>query len=386
MVQRKNKKREHLGEKHDSFIRLSKPYFGEIKEITSCIEDILESGYIIQGKYVAEFESLVAEYLGVKYAVAVSSGTSALHLSLIALGIGAGDGVIVPAYTFPATVNVIELVGAKPVLVDVDIETYNLKVKDISKFVSPKTKAVLPVHLFGNPADMEEISDVAKFYGLKIIEDAAGALGATYDGKKCGTFGEVGCFSFHPRKIISTGEGGIVATNNYEIAEKIRLLRNHGMRSDKYGRYDFFTVGFNYRMNELEAVLGINQMKKIHQILEERHKIYSIYFDLMRGIDEIEFQKSIPKSNPVWQAFVVRLKKHTNAELIEKLRAEGIEANIGTYAVHLLEFYKKKYNYKPDDFPNASELFTRSLALPFYNGITRREISKVVDVLRRHLL
>ncbi|MEM2001617.1 MAG: DegT/DnrJ/EryC1/StrS family aminotransferase [Thermoproteota archaeon] len=362
-------------------IRLSKPYLGDKQRLISLLEEALDSGFLVQGKYVAQFEQQIADYLGVKHAVAVSSGTAALHLALIALGIGPGDEVIVPAYTFPATANVVELVGARPVLVDVDLETYNIQVEQIEKALSPNTRAIIPVHLFGNPVNMDPIMEIAKRHNLWVVEDAAGALGSTYKGKKCGTIGHLGCFSFHPRKIITTGEGGMVVTDNDELANRIRILRNHGIQMDG-SQIDFIAAGFNYRMNELEAILGIIQMREIQRIITERQRLADLYMDALRGTVDIVFQKILPNCTTVWQAFVVRFKDRDRDSIIKILQNASIESNIGTYALHILKFYSKKYGYKPLDYPNALNLCSRSLALPFYNGMVHENVMQVVDTLR----
>jgi len=347
----------------------------------SLIEEVLDSGFLVQGRYVAQFEHRVADYLGVKHAIAVSSGTAALHLSLIALGIGLGDEVIVPAYTFPATANVVELIGTKPVLVDVDLETYNIQVEQIERAISTNTKAIIPVHLFGNPVDMDSIMEIARRHNLWVIEDAAGALGSTYKSQKCGTIGHLGCFSFHPRKIVTTGEGGMVVTNDDDIAEQVRSLRNHGMKVIRE-KVDFVTAGFNYRMNELEAVLGINQMREIQKIIAERQKLAKLYIDSLKDIPNIAFQKTLSEATTVWQAFVIRLKDRNIDPIWDILQGAGIQANIGTYALHLLKFYVDKYGYKLSDYPSAAELYMKSLALPFYNGMASESIKQVADTLR----
>ncbi len=366
-------------------IRLTRPFLGDKQSLMNLLEEVLDSGFLVQGKYVAQFEQQVAAYLGVKHAIAVSSGTAALHLSLLALGIGPGDEVIVPAYTFPATANVVELVGAKPVLVDVDLDTYNLLADQIEESITPKTKAIIPVHLFGNPADMDTILEMAKKHNLWVIEDAAGALGSTYKGRKCGAIGHLGCFSFHPRKIITTGEGGMVVTGNDELANRIRSLRNHGMQMI-VSHMDFITAGFNYRMNELEAVLGIIQVREIQRIISERQRLAELYINTLKSVPEIAFQKTLPNCTTVWQAFVVRFRDRDSGSILKLLRDAKHSFNIGTYALHLLHFYSTKYcNYKPSDYPNAAELYSKGLALPFYNGMVRENVMQVVDTLRRVL-
>lgn len=365
-------------------IRLAKPYLGDKKDLIVLLEEVLESGFLIQGKYVAQFEEKVAAYLGVKHAIAVSSGTAALHLALMTLGIGPGDEVIIPAYTFPATANMVEVTGAKPVLVDVDLETYNIDIGQTAEAISPNTKAIMPVHLFGNPADMDALMEVARKHNLSVIEDAAGAFGSIYKDKKCGTIGNLGCLSFHPRKIITTGEGGMVVTDDGDLATKVRSLRNHGMQTAS-PHPDFTAAGLNYRMNELEAVLGVVQMREIQTITDERQSLARLYTKSLNNIESIAFQKMLPDCETVWQAFVIRLKDRLTDSILNQLREAGIEANIGTYAIHLLQFYKNRYNFQPADFPNAKELYERSLALPFFNKMTIKEMNQVKEKLKQLL-
>jgi perosamine synthetase len=243
-------------------IRLSKPYIGDKAEVMAMLSEMLDSGFLTQGKHVWQLEKAVAGYLGAGHAVAVSSGTAALHIALVSLGIRPHDEVIVPAYTFPATANVVELIGAKPVFVDVETDTYNMDTKKLESAITSKTRAIMPVHLFGNPADMEAIMAIAAKKKIPVVEDAAGAIGSEYKRKKCGTIGRIGCFSFHPRKVVATAEGGMLVTDDANLAAKARMLRNHGIESTPAG-IDFAAAGFNYRMNELEAALGCVQMKEI---------------------------------------------------------------------------------------------------------------------------
>ena len=362
-------------------IRLCLPYFGNKETLMQLFEEIINSGSLVQDKYVASLEEHVASYLSIKHAIAVSSGTAALHLSLIALGIGPGDEVIVPAYTFPATANVVQLTGAKPIFVDVDLETYNISVDQIKKSITPKTKAIIPVHLFGNPADMDPIMEVAMKHNIWVIEDAAGALGAEYKGRKCGTIGHIGCFSFHPRKIITTGEGGMVVTNDDELANKIRLLRNHG-RQVLENKIDFILPGFNYRMNELEAALALVQIREIEVIINQRQRLANLYKIALANIPNIDLQQTLPNCKSVWQAFVIRLKNREAHSIIKKLQEANIEANIGTFALHILHFYSQTYNYKYSDYQNAFELFSKSIALPFYTSLSQENIYYIITTLQ----
>lgn len=365
-------------------IRLSKPYLGDKQNLMTMIEDILEHGFLVQGNYVGKFEKQVADYLGVKYAVAVSSGTAALHIALVALGIGPGDEVIVPAYTFPATANVVEIVGAKPIFVDVDLHTYNVDIEEIEKVISARTKAIIPVHLFGNPAEMDSIQKIGKDHGLAVIEDAAGALGSTYRGKKCGTSGTMGCFSFHPRKIITTGEGGMVVTMDDLLVESLRGLRNHGMKAAG-PVFDLVTPGFNYRLSEIGAVLGMSQVNDLQARIRGRQKLAGYYKNLLEHIPEVSVQSAQAGATVAWQAFVVRLCERKNGPIIKRLKEKGIETTIGTYALHVLKFYQKKYHFLPSGYPNAVRLYTECLALPFYNGMSLEMIEEVVKALKETL-
>ena len=365
-------------------VRLSKPYVVNDREVLSSFQEILNDGYFVQGTYVRNFEELFSSYLSVRHCVAVSSGTAALHLALLALGIGPGDEVIVPAFTFPATGNAVELAGARPVFVDVDPRTFNIRIDEIEKCVTKKTAAILVVHLFGNPVDMDSVLNIAQRHGLRVIEDAAGALGSLYKGRLCGTMGDVGCFSFHPRKIVTTGEGGMVVTNSHEIAERVRVLRNHGMIQVDDTK-DFVAPGLNYRMNEFEAALGIVQMKNLSSTITERISLARIFGQKLGSIDNLELQVSNDECLNMHQAFVVRLSKGENLEVIRELAERGVEVTVGTYALHALSFYSKKYGYKPSDYPVAAQLHHESLALPFYNGMTMEEIDTVVQRLKEVL-
>lgn len=366
-------------------IRLSKPFIGNKKNIFMLFEQVLDSGLFVQGQYVSILEEIFSKYLEVKHAIAVSSGTAALHLSLLASGIKEGDEVIVPAFTFPATVNVIELTGAKSVLIDVDLETYNIDINLIEKYITKKTRAIIPVHIFGNPANMIEIMKIAKKYGIVVIEDAAGALGSKFANKNCGTIGDIGCFSFHPRKIITTGEGGMVVTNDDEIADKILMLRNHGIKKFKL-RPDIILPGLNYRMNEFEAILGINQMKNIEYLINERQRLAGIYIRELSDEQNIKFQKVSKNCINSWQAFVIRLTNISNSNnILKKMQEKNIEVNFGTYAIHLLNYYSKKYKLSSTDYPNAATLYYNSVALPFYNGIAKTCMKKIAAALKETL-
>ncbi|KPL19216.1 MAG: glutamine--scyllo-inositol aminotransferase [candidate division Zixibacteria bacterium SM23_81] len=360
-------------------IRLARPQIGqeEIKEVSK----VLGSGFLVQGKNVEKFETKVAEYLKVKYAIAVSSGTAALHLSLMALGIKEGDEVILPDFTFPATGNVVALVGAKPILVDIDLKTYNIDPTKIEENITPQTKAVIPVHEFGQAADIDSILAIAGKYDLSTIEDAACALGAESKGRKCGTLGDIGCFSFHPRKAITTGEGGMVVTNSKQLAEKARALRNHGM-AIKEGRNSFEYAGFNYRMTDFQGAMGWIQIKKLDEIIEKRRALASSYNALLKDLKEIQTPFEKAGNKHIYQSYVVLLNKQIKRDnIIRKLRERGIETTIGTYCLHCQPFYRKNYSYRDGQFKNSSTAFKQSLCLPLHIKLKPVDARKVKDLL-----
>jgi perosamine synthetase len=361
--------------------RLSIPVIGSEEE--RAVRKVLKSGFLVQGKKVAEFETVVADFLGVKFAVAVNSGTSALHLALIALNIGPGDEVILPDYTFPATINVVELCGAKPVIVDIEPDTFNIDPEKIEKAITAKTKAIMPVHLFGQSADMDPIIRLGRKRKIPVVEDAACVLGATYNGHPCGTLGQMGCFSFHPRKIITTGEGGLIVTNNQRLAERLRLLRNHGMVHGAKG-IDFLEAGFNYRMTEMSAAMGLVQMGKLSEIISDRQKVAAQYDRQLKALPWMSSPKVFSKNTHIYQAYIAQVDSSVDRNaLLKYLKNQNVEANFGTYALHRLTFYRTKYQLKAKDFPVTESIFNRTLALPFFAGLSKNQIQQIVRILER---
>jgi len=359
-------------------IRLAKPYIP--KEAYGDIKKILESGNLIQGQYVACFEEDLANYLDIPFVKLVSSGTAALHLSLMALDIRPGDEVIVPAFTYPATANVVEIIGAKPVLIDINLSDFCINTSLIEERITPETKAIIPVHEFGQPADMEPILKLAKKYNLNIIEDAACALGSEYHNQKIGTIGDIGCFSLHPRKAITTGEGGIVVTRNANLAEKIALLRNHGAKKvDR--KLDFLIAGLNYRITEFQAALGISQLKIIEQLVNKRVEQAQIYSDFFAEINEIVIPVKFKDRKHIYQTFHVLLKTKTRDSIINKMLQKGIETNLGAQALHCLDYYINKYGHKPNQYPNAEIAFYHGLALPIGMHLDNDKINFIGEEL-----
>jgi dTDP-4-amino-4,6-dideoxygalactose transaminase len=315
------------------------------------------------GPKVEEFERALAEACEVTHAVVVSSGTAALHLAVLALGVGPGDEVIVPAYTFPATANVVALAGARPVLVDIDPETMNLDPAKVE--VGPKTKAIVAVDLFGRPARIEELPE-----GVPVLEDAAGALGARRQGRPCGSLGALACLSFHPRKIVTTGEGGAVTTNDAELADAIRRTRHHGI--EPHGDFEIAKPGLNYRLSDILCAVGIPQLARLDELLAARARIAAGYTE--RLADLVETPSADEGDVHGWQAYVIQVDRA--ADVIARLREQGIEAQVGTYALHRLAAYRDQ-----GEFPGASRVFARAVALPFHTRLTDSDLDRVAEGL-----
>jgi perosamine synthetase len=348
-------------------IRLARPDTGEAE--LAAIADVLESGMLTMGPKVAEFEGGLAAACGVAHAAAVSSGTAALHLAMLALGVGPGDEVIVPAYTFPATANVVELCGARAVLVDVDPDTFVVEPARVYEAVTKRTKAVLAVHLFGRPVDWEALQTAVP-PEVALVEDAAGALGARWQGMPCGGLGVVGCLSFHPRKIVTTGEGGAVTTNVEEYDLAVRRLRHHGIAPA--GEFDIPEPGFNYRLADVLCALGLPQLRRLEALLEERERVAALYTERLEHL--VTTPTAAEGDRHGWQAYVVALDRRDEA--LAGMRERGIEAQIGTYALHRLTTYSEQ-----GPFPGADAAFERALALPFHTRLAEQDVDRVAEAL-----
>jgi len=361
-------------------LKLSEPHIPEIA-IAKAVE-VLKSGNLIQGRYVQEFELSLENYLNVEHTILVSSGTAALHVSLMALDIKRGDEVIVPAFTFPATANAVELVGAKPVFVDISLDDFCIDAWKIEEAITEKTRIIMPVHEFGQSAEMDQVIKIAEKYGLDILEDAACAFGAEFNDKKVGTLGRVGCFSFHPRKAISTGEGGLVVTNDEILAEKVKSLRNHGITFCN-GKVDFSYAGLNYRMTDFQAVLGLYQLSSIDEIVNTRIRQAKKYND---GLSKIKWIKTPPiyaNRKAIYQTYHVIVDDFVDRDaLIATLKIAGIETNLGAQALNCQSYFRNKYGYRPKDFPNARKAYVYGLALPIGNHCSNKDIDHVVEILK----
>jgi len=375
-------------------MNITSPIFDEdeIENVRQC----LNSKWVTQGPLTAEFESQIAGRHEVSHALATTSCTAALHLSTLALGLGPGDEVIVPAFTWITSANCIEYVGAKAVFVEVDEATFNIDPLRIEEAVNDNTKAIVAVHLFGLSAEMDEINRIAKKYDLKVIEDAACAIGTSYKGKPVGGLGDLGCFSFHPRKVITTGEGGMVTTNNKEYADLVNSYRNHGTTGlskeyidnpQPYAMTTFDNLGFNLRLSDIQAAVGVAQFKKLEGILSERRRLALNYSEILSGVEEI----ISPQDDPghTYQSYVTRVAsgdREIRNRIMENLAEKGIQTRPGTHAVHRLGYYKNKYGLKTEDFPVSAKCEDTTITMPIFPGMTDQDQSLVVDIIKKSLV
>jgi perosamine synthetase len=363
-------------------IRLTKPETGNAIE---SIAPVLEQGLLVQGKNVERFESMIREYVGRSRAVAVNSGTSAIQCALVALGIGRGDEVILPDFTFPATANAVVWVGATPVLADIDPVTLNISTESVEARLSAKTRAVMPVDLFGLAGDIGGVQAVCQRNGLLLIEDSACALGAMYQGRRCGSFGQISILSFHPRKIVTTGEGGMVLTDEEEYARTVQLVRNHGIEPGA-DKVEFVMAGSNLRMNEIEACLGIAQMNEIDRLIAARRQIAAVYDRLLGEIEEIRTPIEPEGCLHTYQSYVVIVKDGIDRDrLVARMKQCGIETTIGTYAIHVQRFYRDLLGLRPGSLPASYDAFMHSLCLPIYPSMEEVHVEQVVSNLKECL-
>lgn len=366
-------------------IPIAKPYLTEAE--AKAAYDTILTGWITQGPRVQEFEEKFAAYTGAKYAVAVSNCTTALHLSLIVAGIGAGDEVICPSMSYIATANAIQYVGAKPVFAEVLPATYNLDAADVEKRITPQTKAILLVHQIGMPADIDAFKRLSEKYGLKLIEDAACAAGSAYKGSKIGSHAELVCFSFHPRKVISTGDGGMITTNRADYYERLRLLRQHGMSVNDRVRHqastiifeDHVEVGYNYRMTDIQAAVGIRQLEKLDWIVEQRRKIAAAYNRAFSHIDSFRLPVEAEGYFSNYQSYSIYLKPSCpvprNA-FMQQLLDKGIASRRGIMTAHRETAYK--YAQQHAGLAVSEDLQDNSIILPLYVPMQEQEIAYVI--------
>lgn len=363
-----------------NFIPLMSPNITE--QDIEAVARVLRSGMLVQGENVAALESEIASYLGIRNVVAVSNGTATMHLALVALGVGPGDEVIVPAFSYVATANVVEIVGATCVFVDTEPGTFNLDISQVERAITPNTKAIIPVHEFGLACDIAALMEIARKHELFVIEDAACALGASENGKFVGTFGNVGSFSLHPRKAVTSGEGGLLTTDDDELAEQFRILRNHGIKM-RDGKMDFVAAGFNYRMTDFQAALVRGQFARIDEIIEYRNELADVYFDTASEISTIELPARPDDKRHTWQTFHAVVADDIDRDgVIAKLKEKGIGSNYGAQCIPAQTFYKNKYELDCDTlFPNAIRAFNKGLALPLYEKLGKDEIGYIAQAV-----
>lgn len=350
-------------------------------DVADDIRAILESGQLTSGRFVARFEAALSQYLKVPYAVATTSATTALHMALVALGIGESDEVLVSDFSFPASGNVIVQAGATPVFVDCVPQRFEIDPEDLARRITPRSRAIMVVHPFGQPADMARVNAIASQHKLYVVEDAACALGARVGDRLCGTLSDAGCFSFHPRKLLTTGEGGLIATKDDRVHARLAVLRNHGGIRDEVGQ-KFVEVGFNYRLTEVQAALGLSQIAGFDAALAERRAIAQRYMERFAAIDDVRIPLSAAPGVCTFQSFVLLFDRGIDRNRITaELRSKGIECTLGTYAMHSQPAFAR-YGYKPGDLPWSLRAQQQSLTLPLFNGMSDQTVDLIVDAVK----
>lgn len=360
-------------------MRLNVPLTG--REELDEVAHVLEGGYLTQGPKAAEFEGLVARFTGVQHAFATSSCTTALHLALVALGVGSGDEVVVPDFTFPATANVVVQQGARPVIVDIDPVTFAMDPRALAAAITPGTTAIIVVHPFGLCADMDAINAVAEAAGIPVVEDAACALGGTYHGRPAGTLSAVGAFSFHPRKIITTGEGGMLTTDDEALAAKVAVLRTHGaVRRELY--LEFEQAGFNYRLSDVNAAIGVAQMARLGNLVRRRRELAAELTGLLAGTAGLRTPVDPPGVKHTYQSYVVMLDDAIDRDaVIRASRARDVETTLGTYSLHCQPYFRRALDVGEGQYPCGAQAFRQSLSLPLYPQLESSDLTRVAEVV-----
>ena len=354
-------------------------------EINAVVE-AMKSGWLTMGPKTVEFEEKFREYLGAKYSVSLNSATAALHLALKAIGLQRDDEVIVPTNTFIATAEVVTYFDAIPVLCDIEVDTHNIDIIQIEKLITCKTKAIIPVHFAGQPCDMDEIFEIAKKYNLKVIEDAAHALPSKYKGQYIGSLknSDITCFSFYATKTLSTGEGGMVTTLNEEYAKKIKINRLHGISKDAWDRYSskgswYYEVvdnGNKYNTTDMNAALGVEQLKKLEWMAQKRNQIAQMYIEAFKNNIKIELPYVKEDRETSWHLFVIKINNRN--EIIENLKDMGIGTSVHFIPIHKHPYYKERFGYRNGDYPIANKVFEESLSLPIYPSMSTTDVDYIV--------
>jgi dTDP-4-amino-4,6-dideoxygalactose transaminase len=360
-------------------ILFADPYITEedVMAVAKCVREKRLS----QGDYVQRFEDEFAKYLNVKHAVAVCNGTAALHTALVAIGVRPNDEIIVPSFSFISTANCALYQGAKPIFVDIDPSTYNIDPNKIEEKITDKTKAIIPVHYAGQPADMDPIHEIAQKYDLYVIEDAAEAHGALYKGKKAGNLAELACFSFYPNKNMTTGEGGMITTNDDELSEKMRMIRSHGQDE----RYHHVILGYNYRMTDMQAALGIVQLRRLDRVIKKKTAKAEYYDKRIKDIfgSEVKTPYVVPYATHVYMFYSVRFRsKEVREEVAAKLEEKNVETRVAFPPIHLQPLYKERFGYSRGYLPITEKVADTVLCLPVYSHITQKMQDYVLSAMK----
>lgn len=380
----------------DAFLPYARQWIEE-NDITA-VSKVLRSDWLTTGPTVGEFEKEFAARVGATFAVAVSSGTAALHAACFAAGIGRGDEVITTPLTFVASANCALFLGARPVFADIDPKTYNISPGEIEKRITPATKAIIPVHFAGQPCDLDPIHEVARRHNLVVIEDAAHALGAAYKGHPVGGLSDLTIFSFHPVKHITTGEGGMVTTNNKELYRRLLLFRNHGIVREREliiedqgpWYYEVQDLGYNYRLTDIQAALGLSQLKKLDRFLKRRRQIVDMYNEAFAALPEVEIPYQAPYADSAWHLYILTLRldrlQKSRREIFAALRAENIGVNVHYLPVYRHPFYRRlldSSSFNPKDFfcPNAEEIYQKIITLPLFPAMTDQDVADVITAV-----
>ena len=370
------------------FIPFSRPWIDDTE--IEAVSQVLASKWISTGNRVREFERAFAEYLGVKHAIAVSSCTAALHLSLVVAGVRSGDEVITTPYTFTATAEAIRYVGAKPVFVDIDPDTLNIDTSEIEQAITDRTKAILPVHIAGVPCDMDTLQEISQTHNLMLIDDAAHAIPTEYKGKYIGNLGDLSAFSFYANKNLTTGEGGMITTNSDAFAKPLRTMRLHGIDKDAWARqsqrniwhYDIATEGYKYNMTDIQAAMGLCQLMKLNKQHERRRNFAQIYQKELAKFPQI--RTPVAPDNPrehAWHLYIIQLQTGNRDAFVEALSEANIECSVHYIPLHLFDFYQEQYGYRVGDFPCAEAAFERVVSLPLHPGLTEEDIHIVINAI-----
>ena len=375
------------------FIPFSRPWIDDTE--IEAVSQVLASKWISTGNRVREFERAFAEYLGVKHAIAVSSCTAALHLSLVVAEIGSGDEVITTPYTFTATAEAIRYVDAKPIFVDIHPDTLNIDTSKIEQAITSRTKAILPVHIAGIPCDMDALRDISQNHNLMLIDDAAHAIPVEYKGQHIGAIGDLSAFSFYANKNLTTAEGGMITTNSDAFAKPLRTMRLHGIDKDAWARqsqrniwrYDIATEGYKYNMTDIQAAMGLCQLMKLNKQHERRRNFAQIYQTELAKFSQI--RTPVSPDNPrehAWHLYIIQLQTGNRDAFVEALSEANIECSVHYIPLHLFDFYQDQYGYRVGDFPCAEAAFERVVSLPLHPGLTESDVYHVIDIIGKTLI